>query len=63
MNEIRTVTAINVYFAVAILFLVLSAAIIYFYPSNQTTESNASSTQERTVTSDAEKYQILNQLS
>jgi len=69
MNEIpraSTEIAIKIYFAVAILFLILSAVVIYFNPSTITSTiigPNATSTQSNTVISDAEKSKILDQLS
>lgn len=69
MNEIPSAStgiAIKIYFGVAILFIILAAVVIYFYPSslyNPTTGQNATSTQSGTILSDAEKSRILDQLS
>lgn len=64
MNKFQTVTVVRVYFAVAILFLILSAVVIYYSrPVDRTAVPNTIPTQEGTVVSDTEKYQMLDQLS
>lgn len=68
MNEnVPVVTAIKVYFAVVILFLILSIVVIYYSRSVDLTAvptgPSTGSTQEDAVMSDAKKYQTLDQLS
>lgn len=69
MNETpreQTGMVIKVYYAVIILFLILSVAAIYFYSSEisgTTTDTNATTTENNVPLSDLEKSEVLDQLS
>lgn len=70
LNNAPVVTAVKGYFAVAILFLILSIVVIYYSRSvDRTARPNTGPTQESAViqdgavVSDAEKYKMLDQIS